>query len=60
MMHVPSARMNVKMGPTQHPSQFPRLSLQTCSCRLLVKYIPKLPVPSVNKKEGSFSEKFRL
>ena len=50
-MHVPAAWMNMKMGPTQHPFQFPHLSVQTCTCRLLIKYISKLPVPSVNKKE---------
>ena len=59
-MHVPAAWMNVKMGPTQHPFQFPHLPLQTCTCRLLIKHISKLPVPSVNKKEHSTSEKVRL
>lgn len=64
MMHVPSAWMNVEMGPAQQTSQFPYLSLQTCSCRLLGKHIQKQVVSSVNKQtnkqKSAFSEKLTV
>ena len=53
-MHVPAAWMNMKIGPTQHPFRLPHLSLQSCTWRLLIKYISKLTTCPICKQKRAF------